>query len=92
MFDELIFRKRFCYYKHNSKKSSSLPNYAKLRIHVIDELETDFVMAEITAISSVANTIKKFHIQPNLHFINKKNSIMINKGKWFFFMNTISPY
>ena len=30
-------------------------------------------MAKTTAIYSVSNTINKFHIQSNLHFIYKKN-------------------
>ena len=53
----------------DSKQLNSLPNDVKLRIHAIDQLETDFIMAKNTAISSVVNTINKFHIQSNLHFI-----------------------
>ena len=45
----------------------------KLIIHAIDQLEKYFVMAKNTAISSVANTIKKLHIQYNLHLTYKKN-------------------
>ena len=47
-------------------------NSVKLRIHAIEKLETDFVMAKNTSISSVANNIKKFHIQSNLNFIYKQ--------------------
>ena len=50
-----------------------LPNDAKLRIYVIDQLETDYVMAKNTAIYSVANTIKKLHIQKNMHLIYKQD-------------------
>ena len=39
---------------------------------MIDQLETDFVMAKNTAIFSVANTIK-MHIQKNIHFIYKQD-------------------
>ena len=45
----------------------------KLRIHAIYQLEIDFVMAKNTAIHSVANTINKFHIQYELHFIYEPN-------------------
>ena len=53
----------------DSKQLNSLPNDVKLRIHAIDQLETDFIMAKNTSISSVVNTINKFQIQSNLHFI-----------------------
>ena len=70
-----------------------LTNDVKLIIHVIDQLETYFVMAKNTAIYSLSNTINKFHIKSDLYFIYKKNYIMINKGKWMnFLMNTIFPY
>ena len=45
----------------------------KLRICAIYQLETYFVMAKTTAISSVSKTINKLHIQSNLHLIYKQN-------------------
>ena len=50
-----------------------LPDDAKLRIHVIDQLGTDFVMAKNTAMFSVANTINKIHIQINLHLLYQQD-------------------
>ena len=50
-----------------------LPNYVKLRINLIDKMDTDFFMAKNKSISSVANTIKKLHIQINMHFIYKQD-------------------
>ena len=50
-------------------KKSMLPNDVKLRIDLIDQMDTDFIMAKNKAISSVANTIKKLHIQKNMHLI-----------------------
>ena len=50
-----------------------LPNDVKLRINVIYQLDTDFVMAKNKEISSVANTIKKLHIQKNMHLIYKQD-------------------
>ena len=44
----------------------------KLRICAIYQLETYFVMAKTTAISSVSKTINKLHIQSNLHLIYKQ--------------------
>ena len=41
----------------------------KLRIHAIDQPETDFIMAKNIEIASVSNTINKFQIQSNLHLI-----------------------
>ena len=79
-FGKLIFIKRFFIIKQNSKQLSSLTNDVKLRIHVIDQLGTDFVMAKITAISSVANTINKFRIQSNVHWIKKKDSYYDKEG------------
>ena len=58
--------------KKDSNQLSILPNDVKLRIYMIDQLETDFVMAKNTAIFSVANTIK-MHIQKNMHFIYKQD-------------------
>ena len=64
--------KGFFTIEKNSNQLISLPNYVKMVIRVIERLETYFVMAKNTAISSVANTKKKFHIHYDLHFINKK--------------------
>ena len=49
-----------------------LPNDVKLRINLINQMDTDFIMKKNKAISSVANTIKKLHIQKNMHLINKQ--------------------
>ena len=72
LFGELLFSKRFVVIKHDSNQSSSVPNNAKLIIHAIDKLKTDFVMAKTTAISLVKNTIKQLHIQSDLNLIHKK--------------------
>ena len=59
--------------EHNSKHFISNPNDVKLRIHAIVEQKTDHVMACYIAISSVANTLKKFHIQYNFFTVYKQN-------------------
>ena len=64
---------RFLIIEHNSKQLISRPNDVKLIIYAIDQIEIDFVDTKNTAISSVANTMNKFHIQSDLHFIYKKN-------------------
>ena len=45
----------------------------KLIIHSIEKIETYLVMEKNIAISSVAKTINKFHIQSDFHFIYKQN-------------------
>ena len=55
-----------------SKQLSILPNDAKLKIYVIDQLEIYFVMAKNIAISSVENT-KILHIQKNIHSLYQQD-------------------
>ena len=52
-----------------SNKSIMIPNDVRLRIILIDQIDTDFVMAKNEAISSVENIIKKLHIQKNMYLI-----------------------
>ena len=61
------------------KQISSIPNDVKLIVHAINQLETYSVMAKNAEISSVANTINKFHIQSNLHLIYKQNLYHVNQ-------------
>ena len=78
--------------ENDSKQLIILSNDVKLIIHVIDQLETDFIVAKNTAISSVEKNIKKFHIQSDLNLNYKKTSIMINKRKYMtFLLNTLFP-
>ena len=56
------------------------PNTVKLRINVIDQLDTDFFMAKNKAIYSVTNTIKKSQIQKIMHLIYKQE-LYRNKQK-----------
>ena len=64
--------KLFYVIENDSKQLSMLTNDVKLRINVIDQLDTDFVMKNNTEISSVVNTIKKLHIQKNIYSIYKQ--------------------
>ena len=64
--------------EEDSKQSSMIPNEVKLRIHAIEQLYKYFFMTKNKAVSSVANTIKKFYIQYDLHFIYKQMFIKIN--------------
>ena len=65
--------KVFFIIENYSKKLSILPNDTELRIHVVDQIETYFIMAKNTEISSVANTIKKWHIQSNFNLIYQQD-------------------
>ena len=62
--------KVFFMIEKDSKRLRIIPNDLKSIIHAIDQLEKYFVIAK-KIIYSVANTIKKFHIQSDLHFIYK---------------------
>ena len=55
------------------KQKNILPNDVKLRINVIDQLDTYFFMVKNKAVSSVANIIKNVHIQKNMYLIYKQD-------------------
>ena len=79
--------------ENKSKQLSSLPNDVKLRIHSIDQLEKYFLCKKTQQFSSIENTMKKSHIQSNLHLIYRKTSIMMNNMKSMNMMiYNISPY
>ena len=72
--------KVFSIIENNTKQLSLLPNAVKLRINLIDQLDTHYVMVKNKAISAVANTIKQLHIQKNMHIIYKQD-LYKNKEK-----------
>ena len=39
---------------------------------MVDQLKTDYVMLKNNALSTVANTIKQFHIHKNMHMTYKQ--------------------
>ena len=85
--------KCFFIIENNSKLLSMLPNDVKFIIHSIEQLETYSFMKKNKAITLVAKTIKKLHIQYDLNLICKKTSITINKVKFIpFLMNTMLTY
>ena len=55
-----------------SKQLILIPNYVILRINLVYQLKTDYVMVKNEAISDVANTIKTFHIHKNIHMTYKQ--------------------
>ena len=65
--------------EHNPNHLISVPNYLKLRVHVIDEQKIDCY----TAIYSVANTLKKSQIQYNLQNVYKKNLYCDKQHKFY---------
>ena len=44
-----------------------------LRIIMIDQMDTEFVMDKNKAISSIAKTIKKIHIHKNMQLVYKQD-------------------
>ena len=84
--------KRFFIIKHKSKHLINVPNDVRLIIHAIYKQKPGFLMECSTAISSVANTIDKLHIQSDLHFFHKNNSIVMKQLWMNCFINSIFPY
>ena len=78
--------------EQNTKQLSLLPNSLKLKIDLIDQLDTDYAMVKNKAIYDVANTIKQLHIQKNMH-ITYKQDFFKNKENLMddFFLNTLFP-
>ena len=59
--------------EQNKTQLSFLPNDVKLRINMINQLDTYYTMVKKRAISAVTNNIKQMHIQKNVHIINKQD-------------------
>ena len=57
----------FSIIEQNTKQLSLLPNAVKSITNLIDQLKKDYVMVKNKVISAVANTIKQFCIQKNMH-------------------------
>ena len=56
----IYLSKLFYIIEKDSKQLSMLPNDVKLRIYLIDQMDTDFVMSKNKSISSVVNTIQNY--------------------------------
>ena len=54
--------KLFLIIEQGSNQLSLISNDVRLRINMVDQLETDYVMLKNETISAVANTIKQLHI------------------------------
>ena len=82
--------KGFYIIEKDSNQLSFLPNDVKLRINLIDQMDTDFFMSKNKAISSVANTIKNCIFRKICIWFTNKTSIRINKRKYMtFLLNTL---
>ena len=64
--------KVFSIIENNTNNLSLLSNDVKLRVNIIDKLDTDYVMVKNEAIPAVANTLKQLHIQNDMHMIYKQ--------------------
>ena len=65
--------KGFFIIEQTSKQLTFIPNDVRLIINMVDQLKTDYVMVKNEAISTVANTIKQFHIHKNMHMTYKQD-------------------
>ena len=59
--------KGFCIVDWGSNQLNLIPNDVILRIILVDQLKTDYVMVKNDALSAISNTIKPFHIHKNMH-------------------------
>ena len=73
--------KVFSIIEQGSKHLNLIPNDVILRINMVDQLKTDYVMVKNEALSAVANTIKQLHIQKNMHMTYKKKTSTRINGK-----------
>ena len=64
--------KGFYIIERDPKQKSMLSNDVILRINIINQMDTVFVLKK-KAIYSLENTIEKLHIQKNMHLIYKQD-------------------
>ena len=67
-YDNNYLEKGFYIIEQNTKQLSM-----KLRINLINQLDTYYAVVKNKAISALANTIKQLHIQKNMHIIYKQD-------------------
>ena len=65
--------KLFFVVDRGSNQLNLIPNDVILIINLVDQLKTDYVMVKNKALSSIANTIKLFHIHKNMHMTYKQD-------------------
>ena len=59
--------------EHGFKQLNLIPNDVRLRINLVDQPKTDYVMVKNEALSAVANTIKQLHNNKNIHMTYKQD-------------------
>ena len=59
--------------EQGKKQLSLFTNDVKLRVNLNNQFDTDYVMVKNRAISAVAKTIKKLHIQKDMNTIYKQD-------------------
>ena len=72
--------KVFSIIEQNTNQLILLPNDAKSRINLTDQLDTDYVMVKNKEIYAAANTSKQWHIKKNMHMTYKQD-LYNNKEK-----------
>ena len=65
--------KGFFIIDRGSKQLNLIPNDVILRINLVDQLKTDYVMVKNEALSAIANTIKPLHNHKNMHMTYKQD-------------------
>ena len=64
--------KIFFIIEHGSKQLNLIPNDVRLKINLVDQLKTDYVMVKIEALSAISNTNKQLHIHKNMQMAYKQ--------------------
>ena len=59
--------------EQGSKQLNLNPNDIILRINLVDQLKTDYVMVKNESLSAIKNTIKPLHIHKNMHMTYKQD-------------------
>ena len=73
--------KLFFIIDQGSKQLNFIPNEVRLRIIMVDNLKTDYVMVKNEAISVVTNFIKQLHIYKNMRMTYKQDYYKTKESK-----------
>ena len=75
-----------------SKQLKFIPNDVILRINLIDQLKTDYVMVKNGAFFAIANTIKPLHIHENMHMTYKQDFYKTKQRYiYYLFLEYLAP-
>ena len=70
-----------------SNQFNFIPNDMVLRINLVDQMKTDYVMVKNDALYAISNTIKTLHIHKHMYMTYKQDFYKIKQkgNRWFVF-------